>query len=162
MSRESTDKDMALTEEQLRGIWAAAQASPGSMGAPLEPPQNGVASRVAASAAVDDTPASHHRVQIYNPDSDAKAQERRSGSTSAQAGISGAQSDLSSLKEDNGDVGSWFNPSAGAGPSTYPDLAQYLVTDCSYGQPSPPFQPSPGRATHTPPSVQSWHNLLYQ
>lgn len=162
MSRESTDKDMALTEEQLRGIWAAAQVSPGSTGAPSEPPQNGVESGEAASAIIDDTTVPLHGVKVYNPNSNAEMQARGTGLTSVQAGMLGAQSGLPSLKEDIGDVGSWLSPSADAGSSTYPDLAQYLSTECNWGQPSSPLQTSSGRASHTPPSVQSWHNLLYQ
>ena len=154
MSRESTDKDMALTEEQLRGIWAAAQASPGSTGAQSEPPQSGAESGAAANTAVKDTPAVHTGFESISPD--------LRGERSVQPEMTGTPPGLHSLKEEIGVEETWFSPSMDPGPSTYPDLAQYLSAEYRCDQPSPPFHTSPGRAANTPPSVQSWHNLLYQ
>lgn len=167
MSRESTDKDVTLSEEQLRGIWAAAQVSPGSTEAPSNPSNPGPGriqlEETPATFTMNETPGPW---TLYEEDYADVGGEGRDGGFQVQAtnqgGIAGAESSLPGIREDVGVEDSWFNPSAGAGPSTHPDIAQYLSSEHNYGQPSPPFQSSPGRITHSATSVQSWHNLLYQ
>lgn len=159
MSRESTDKDVTLTEEQLRGIWAAAQCSPRSEGAPSDPSQGGMETTPTANT-VADTPVPWNRFDGNHADLGGEARDGALAQAANHAVVRGSESSLPSLTEEIGVDTSWFDPSPDPGPSTRP--AQQLHTGLSYGQPSPPCQISPGRVAHTATSVQSWHNLLYQ
>ncbi|KAJ9092767.1 hypothetical protein QFC19_008622 [Naganishia cerealis] len=170
MSRESTDKGVTLSDEQLAGIWAAAQCSPGSAGAqPSDPPTEGSDKEATPTTyAVEETPRlwQGHDTNNY---ADMGGEIGNGGLVVDSLGLNGRISGNGSNSRGatEGDIvfdTQWATPTAGAGPSTQSIPAPFFNREYRHGsQHSPPFfQPPQGEVGNTVTSTQSRHNLLYQ
>ncbi|KAJ9098748.1 hypothetical protein QFC21_004396 [Naganishia friedmannii] len=170
MSREPTDKGVTLSEEQLAGIWAAAQCSPGSAGGqpPNPPPAGGIHAGTSVSYAVEETPGPWmgHDVDGY---AEMGGEARASRGMLESLGMNGR---LATVKHSppsftEGDLGmenSWFNPSPDAGPSFQSNPTQRLSYsgDTQGPRPDLPFQQSSQeQVAHSGTSNQSRRDLMY-
>lgn len=169
MSREPADKGVTLTEEQLAGIWAAAQCSPGSAGGQPNPPRAGGAhAGTSVSYAVEETPG-----PWMGHDADGYAEV---GGEAVGRGLVdglGVNGRAAMMKRSppgfaEGDLGldnTWFNPSPDAGPSFHSNPAHQLLNsgDTQGTRPGLAFhQSSQEQVAHSGTNTQSRRDLMYQ
>lgn len=171
MSREPTDKGVTLTEEQLAGIWAAAQCSPGSAGGgqPTNPPRaGGHIAGTSANYAMEETP-----MPWMGHDVDGYAEMGGQAGARGMVDGLGLNGRTATMKHsppgfNEGDIGidnTWFNPSPDAIPSFQSNPTHHLINSADTQGPRPglPFhQSSQEHIAHSGTSNQSRRDLMYQ
>jgi hypothetical protein len=171
MSREPTDKGVTLTEEQLAGIWAAAQCSPGSAGGgqPTNPPRaGGHIAGTSANYAMEETP-----MPWMGHDVDGYAEMGGQAGARGMVDGLGLNGRTATMKHsppgfNEGDVvidNTWFNPSPDAIPSFQSNPTHHLSNSADTQGPRPglPFhQSSQEQIALSGTSNQSRRDLMYQ